>query len=243
MGLLKQLMGEEPFFWQDMAHYGDNTGEYGEWLIEFALNKKTIPGRFFVLRNVYVPWKGKTAEIDVLMLHERGIFVFESKNYSGKIYGKADDLQWSQYENGHKNHFYNPIRQNQTHIVALSEFLGIPPDQMTSYVVFSDRCKLMKVPDSTDKVVLIHRGDLVRELRYDLRRNTIVFTGEQIENIRNTLKQVSAGCSREEHIQDLKEKCPYCGAPLVKQFNKKTGYPFWGCSTYPRCQFIRNMGT
>lgn len=40
-----------------------------------------------MLRNIYVPYNGKTSEIDVLMIREKGIFVFESKNYSGWIFG------------------------------------------------------------------------------------------------------------------------------------------------------------
>lgn len=38
-----------------------------------------IPGYQKVLRNLYVPYNGKTSERDVLMIHEKGIFVFESK--------------------------------------------------------------------------------------------------------------------------------------------------------------------
>ena len=45
------------------------------------------------------------------MIHEKGIFVFESKNYSGWIFGSADQLNWTQsLQNGEKHHFYNPIR-------------------------------------------------------------------------------------------------------------------------------------
>lgn len=43
------------------------------------------------LFNCYVPKTDeKTTEIDVIMLHETGIYVFESKNYSGWIFGSAD---------------------------------------------------------------------------------------------------------------------------------------------------------
>ncbi len=32
------------------------------------------------MRNIYVSYNGETSEIDVLMIHEKEIFVFESKN-------------------------------------------------------------------------------------------------------------------------------------------------------------------
>ena len=34
--------------------------------------------------------------------------------------------------------------------------------------------------------------------------------------------------------------CPQCGAPLAKR-NGKNG-PFWGCTAYPNCQYIENIG-
>ena len=50
-------------------------------------------------------------------------------------------------KNGQKNSFYNPILQNRTHIKALSNILGKPLSDFTSYVVFSERCSLKKVPE------------------------------------------------------------------------------------------------
>ena len=47
-------------------------------------------------RDDHVPYQGRTSEIDLLMIHEKGIFVFESKNYSGWIFGSADQLHWTQ---------------------------------------------------------------------------------------------------------------------------------------------------
>jgi restriction system protein len=30
--------------------------------------------------------------------------------------------------------------------------------------------------------------------------------------------------------------CPQCGTGMIMRTNKKTGEPFWGCSSYPRCR-------
>lgn len=41
-----------------------------------------------VLQNVYVPRSdGSTSEIDVLLVSTKGLFVFESKNFAGYIFG------------------------------------------------------------------------------------------------------------------------------------------------------------
>ena len=56
-------------------------------------------GRHYkLLRNVYVPVHGGFSEIDVLLLHETGAYVFESKNLSGSIYGDNDHSQWQRYK-------------------------------------------------------------------------------------------------------------------------------------------------
>ncbi len=90
MGFLKRLMGEEPSLLQQWLNYEDS-GSFGEYLIQYALFN--ISGYGKVLNNLYIPYKGKASEIDVIMLHEKGIFVFESKNYSGWIYGSIDKQQ------------------------------------------------------------------------------------------------------------------------------------------------------
>jgi hypothetical protein len=56
---------------------------------------------------------GSTTEIDLIMIDETGIYVFESKNYSGWIFGDEKRKNWVQtLENRQKNYFYNPIWQN-----------------------------------------------------------------------------------------------------------------------------------
>lgn len=47
--------------------------------------------------TIFIARRGGTwYTIDLLMIHEKGIFVFESKNYSGWIFGSADQLNWTQ---------------------------------------------------------------------------------------------------------------------------------------------------
>ena len=105
-------------------------------------------GKF--LFNIYIP-KGEngTTEIDVLLITTKGLFVFESKNYSGWIFGDEDKRNWYQTPpqgkgKSRKESFYNPIMQNRTHIKHLKALLGesIP---MHSIITFSDRCTLKNV--------------------------------------------------------------------------------------------------
>ena len=94
MGIIARIKGEEPGFSKESQHARQGKGHYGEYLAEYALEHGRL-GNAAVFSNVLVPRAcGPTSasEIDVVMLHEKGVFVFESKNYSGWIFGSA--LVW-----------------------------------------------------------------------------------------------------------------------------------------------------
>lgn len=126
MGFFEWFLGEEPGLFEKLAHCNDK-GHYGEYLAKYALGNNNVAGYLKILCNVYVPYQGKTSEIDIILIHEKGIYVLESKNYSGWIFGSAEQKNWTQCFNKNKKYqFYNPILQNQTHINALSNFLKLP---------------------------------------------------------------------------------------------------------------------
>lgn len=138
-----------------------NTGRYGEYLIYKYLKHMELNGAKFLF-NVYIPkGNGDTTEIDVLIICPKGIFVIESKNYSGWIFGSENSKNWYQTlpagrGRSHKEHFYNPIMQNHTHIKHLKSFLG-EQFPMRSIIVFSDRCTLKSVQITSNDISVINR--------------------------------------------------------------------------------------
>ena len=63
-----------------------NKGQQGEFYT--YKNLRPLKGYKRFLFNCYLPKEdGETTEVDVILLHESGIYVFESKNYSGWIFG------------------------------------------------------------------------------------------------------------------------------------------------------------
>ncbi len=136
-------------------------GRYGEYLTYKCLKDFESQGAKFLF-NVYIPKEnGETAEIDVLMICSKGLFVFESKNYSGWIFGSENQKSWYQTlptgrGRSHKEAFYNPIMQNRSHIKYLRAYLD---DQisMQSIITFSDRCTLKSVQTKSDDVSVINR--------------------------------------------------------------------------------------
>lgn len=239
MGLWEIIKGEQPGIIKTLLNY-ENAGQFGEFATEYALTNKNLDGELVVLKNIYVPTQGKTTEIDLLMIHEKGIFVFESKNYSGWIFGSTDQLNWTQsLQNGDKNKFYNPIRQNRTHIKALAAFLEKPVSEFVSYIVFSERCTLKKVPADTSDVIIVRRPDMLKKLKATLKTTPTKYTFNDIQDIAKKLQPLTNkdDAEKQQHIINIQNKCPFCGGELTLR-NGKYGR-FWGCSNYPKCKFTR----
>ena len=242
-------MGEEPNAFTMAAHDAQGKAHMGEYLTEYALTHGRLPGRMRVWSNVLVPKDGAVvdeAELDVLMLHERGVFVFESKNYSGWIFGSEKDRSWTQsLGRSRKNRFYNPILQNAEHVRALSERLVVPAEGFMSYIVFSDRCELKRVPARGDGWRVCHRDDLLRLVRTDLAERQVAFNGLQYSTLEGRIENLAAASTGEaldNHAMDVKvastgNVCPRCGGKLVERTGRYGA--FYGCANYPRCRFTR----
>ena len=201
MSLMARIKGEEPgLFRKVVVAMKEGTGGLGEYLIEYGIEHGKLPGRIEVFRNVLVPRKkGPTdeSEVDVLLLHETGLYVIESKNYSGWIFGSEGQRQWTQtLEGGKKERFYNPIMQNRAHVRALAACLGVEREQMRSYVVFSERCTLKKVPDNA--IVSIHDGVRPRGTVFDEAR-----MDELVEKIA-ALVEGSTKAAKDAHVEQVK---------------------------------------
>lgn len=110
-----------------IAKYSDlkkDRGAYGEFLVYDALRREK--GRW--LFNLYLPKGEEKTEIDALLLSERGIFLLESKNFSGRVYGSVGNPEWFHtFETSRgikKQRFFNPIMQNSAHKKALGRLIG-----------------------------------------------------------------------------------------------------------------------
>ncbi len=136
-------------------------GRTGEYMIWRRLRGMEKDGAKFLF-NLYLPKeKGGTTEIDVLLLAPQGVFVFESKNYSGWIFGNEKSRYWTQTlpagrNRSHKERFLNPIFQNALHIRCLKALIGVE-EAFHSVIVFSDRCELKRLEADMSGAVQIVR--------------------------------------------------------------------------------------
>lgn len=81
------------------------------------------------LFGLYIPLNtGGYTEVDAVMLHPAGIFVFESKSRDGDITADISDREWEVVYAGGIQKMYSPVRQNMRHIEALKRYLpkGVP---------------------------------------------------------------------------------------------------------------------
>ncbi|MBR3555121.1 MAG: NERD domain-containing protein [Oscillospiraceae bacterium] len=158
-GLLDKLV--------DSVFDAEWTGKRGEKLTERELKLVSLFGRKgMTLRNLYIPkGNGETTEIDLVYITQKGIFVFESKNYSGWIFGDEGSQYWTvMLPNRQKNRFYNPIIQNRTHIKWLGKLVG-PGIPLFSIIVFSERCELKQVTVKSADVRVIRRDRVYATVR------------------------------------------------------------------------------
>ena len=153
------------YYMQTTAPYLEVTtdkGKYGEYLIYDCLKYYENTGAKFLFNCYLYKDNGQTTEIDVIMIHSSGIFVFESKNYNGWIYGSEYQDLWTQTlvagKRINKTQFYNPIKQNKTHISYLKKIIG-ESFPIYSVVVFSNECTLksIEVTDPVTKVIYLGR--------------------------------------------------------------------------------------
>lgn len=186
-------------------------GKYGEYLIYKQLRNFETNSVAKFLFNVYIPKEnGETTEIDVLMICSKGIFVFESKNYSGWIYGNESQRYWTQVlpkgrGRSQKEKFYNPIMQNRGHIKHLKSLAGedIP---MRSIIAFSERCTLKDITLTSYEASVINRNSILPVVSTLYNQYPTALDTEKIDHIYNILypfTQVDL-LTKQQHIQNIK---------------------------------------
>lgn len=165
-------------------------GYYGEYLV-FTDLYKNIQGNCKILMNLNIPTeKNKTTEIDLLMIHETGIYVFEIKHYKGTIYGKDTDDIWTQYFRTTKNsHFKNPVLQNAYHINAISKLY--PNIPIKSVIVFTNNESTIKVTQENKNTDICTLNNLYISLERRFNESLKSYSLEEIDNIFNELSKYS----------------------------------------------------
>lgn len=140
-----------------------------------------------LLNNLNISIHGRNTELDYVVINNNGVFIFEVKNFSGKLVGNEDDQYWNKYKISSGNKEYikeirNPIKQLKREIYLLKEYLKYYGVDLwiEGYVLFVN----MNSPVESEYTV--NDKSEIDDILH-LRRNQVL-TKNQIEKIISILK-------------------------------------------------------
>ena len=207
---------------------------------------------YHVFNDILIQNGEFTTQIDHVVISRYGIFVIETKNMHGNIYGGENSEFWKQYLpdtgfyiDGSTQEFKlrNPIQQNLKHIKVLQHLVFGNTLPIHSIIAFPNDTELYVSSDSyvttMDEIV-----------PYINSFKEIVLTQEEIGNYEEQLLSiiVTDETARQKHLDNIhnykklrdiavsNKKCPLCGGKLIER-KGKYGL-FYGCSNYPKCHYI-----
>jgi predicted RNA-binding Zn-ribbon protein involved in translation (DUF1610 family) len=235
------LFSRFSFFKQISPEY---KGDIGESMVANEISK--LPEQEYkIFNNIYLKTKKGSSQVDHVIVSIYGIFVIETKNYSGWIFGNESQEYWTQIIYDYKNKFRNPIKQNWAHIYALKEILSdYKCIKYYPIIVFTGTAELRRI---TSKIPVVYGYELLETIMNY--RGTSILSFDQINKIVIKITESSIQDSNMDnrHIQHIynqldeqKQKinsliCPKCGGLLV--IRKGPYGRFYGCSNYPNCGF------
>jgi len=194
--------------------------------------------------NVIIPSKSGTTQIDHIVVSKYGLFIVETKNMKGWIFGSENQPKWTQTLYKEKYTFQNPLRQTYRQKKVLSEFLCLNDSIIHTIVYFVGDCTF-KTPLPAN-VIRSRLGKYIRKFR-----NRVLSTRDVDRVIKALEQHISeSSLTRRDHLRSLRQRhasntvCPRCGSKLVERTAKKgpnVGSKFLGCEGYPKCRFTKNV--
>lgn len=145
-----------------------------------------IPGNYCLL-SIPGPQGGHIpgASQCILMLHEKGIFVFLYQQQFGTIHGDIWKKTWTSTDiMGERTYFSSPYLRNNENIRILAQILKLPEDRFHSCIVFSPECDIRKAPKSSLLSVL-HIDQMESHFDKLLPKLPVLYTHTQIEALRD----------------------------------------------------------
>ena len=174
----------------------ETRGRRGENRVKWVIGE-TIENEQYVINDLILMNDGKTTQIDHIVINPRGVFVIETKNYSGEIYGNENQREWTQvlaYGNV-KNKLYNPLKQNATHVYNVKKVVGKLP--VHSLVVF--------VQNNTHHIEADNVIPL-SALRNYLQCGVNILSVKQMKTAYEALLSGKTEITTQEHIRNIREQ-------------------------------------
>lgn len=180
----------------------ERIGESGETRVSTILRRISADKDFYIVNDLlFSDNRGHSTQIDHVFINQSGLWIIETKNRAGEIHGKEEDERWTQVlANGNViNTFYNPVKQNQTHLEQLKRRLNISVP-MYSVVVFL-KADLYFVESRN-----VCNLDSLKSLVWT---NTNAYLSPiQTKSYFEMLCRLKASCkiTKEQHVENIKQK-------------------------------------
>lgn len=232
--------------------YARRRGDWTESKVAKQLAK--LPkDEYIVLNDLMLPTSYGTTQIDHVVLSLYGVYVIETKNYTGILIGNEKSEQWEQNINGFMYKTANALRQNKAHIAAVRSHASVQANvPIHNIVVFANATKFDIFHEEGE---VIYINELIPTI-IRLRSAEPIYTQEQLQIKANLLleKNITDPELRKQHNQaanaakyERRAKiesgiCPRCGGQLV--LREGMYGQFYGCSNYPKCDFnVKDLRT
>ena len=214
-------------------------GYIGERTVRFFflfLSKKD----YKIINNVHVFYNGMMSQIDHVIVSNYGVFVIETKNYKGWIFGNENAYEWTQVIFNNRYKLYNPLRQNLGHVRALKSHLAHYPQlDYFPVVVFTGSAKLKvsttfpvikvfslikTIKNVKDEIISTETRDEIYDLLLKANGNKPNIVPKKFEQTRQPTNN---------------NVCPICDSTLRLRQGRYS--KFYGCSSYPKCTYTKKV--
>jgi len=175
----------------------------GEAAVRLTLSAYFPSPDYHLLNNVTLPMDDGTTQIDHILVSRYGIFVLESKHYTGWLFADAGSAQWTQVIYRLRYRFQNPLQQNHKHALAVAKLLDfVPGDKIYPIVVFTGDATF-KTPRPDGVFMLGELPSLIHGFRDEvLSLNRLQFCVGRLECCRKALTRQTDV----EHVAYLNRK-------------------------------------
>jgi restriction system protein len=230
-------------------------GVMGEFIVNLVAKIFLDKKQYHLLKNVTLPTGDGTTQIDHVIVSKYGIFVVETKNMKGWIFGGEHQKTWTQKIFKHTNKFQNPLHQNYKHVKTLESLLELNSEQIYSLIVFvgDSEFKTEMPKNVTYAKGYIHY--IKSKKQQHLSEVEVIAIIQKIESgrllqsfktNREHVKHVKRIIESKSSVQATGRTCQKCGSEMVEREAKRgksIGQKFWGCSNFPKCRNVMNASS
>jgi hypothetical protein len=174
-----------------------------ETLLRETVSRHFGPPDYHLLNHVTLPIPGGTTQIDHILVSRSGVFVIETKHYSGWILAHPAWPTWTQVLYRARFRFQNPLHQNAGHAAAVRAVLDFLPHEYVLPVVIFTGDAVFKTPVPSGVYDLEGLVGFVNAMRRDvLSVNRLQFCVGRLETMRLAL----TGETDVEHVASVRRR-------------------------------------